>query len=77
MYLYKGKVGGLLADIETKMQTINEFIAEYNERVYQGLMPAHNKSVLRQMLEHTDKLEHADKIHGFDDGEAELEHNEY
>jgi 4-hydroxy-3-methylbut-2-enyl diphosphate reductase IspH len=31
--------------------TVEEEVEEYNQRVYKGEMPAHNKSVLRKLIE--------------------------
>lgn len=41
-------------------KTHDEIIREYNERVYNGEMPVHNMSVLRELLEKGDK-ENADR----------------
>lgn len=62
--------------------TIEEQIEDHNERVYDGLMTAHQKQVLRDMLEKEDRfwvLEAKDFIKGYDDGEAQtsVDQNHY
>lgn len=64
------------------MDWIEEAIKEHNQRVYQGTMDAHSKSVLRQMKmkEHEFWMrEQADFIRGFDDGEPQttVDYNHY
>lgn len=58
-------------------KTVEEMIEDYDKEVYGGNMPAHNKSVLRSMIEREIRQEETDKIHGYDDGEAELQANEF
>ena len=55
---------------------------DHNQRVYDGQMTAHQKSVLRDMLEKDDRFwvrEAADFIRGFDDGEEQttVDYNHY
>lgn len=53
------------------MDNIERAIDEYNQRVYQGGMNAHQKEVLRDMLTKEQRfwsLEAKDFINGYDDG---------
>ena len=54
------------------MDWLDQYVDDYNQRVYQGHMSPNAKKLLREMKrkEHEEwEREQADVIHGFDDGE--------
>jgi hypothetical protein len=42
--------------------TVDEEVEAYNQRVYKGEMPAHNKAVLRDMIERENRFWEAEAV---------------